>query len=119
MAGENRKTRRRANARPANSLKSGRPHLMQGSDYRALAEFRYQLRRFLRFSEESAGNAGLEPQHHQLLLAIKGMPAGEPATVKALAEPVQLRQNSVVELIDRCVLRGLVEREQMSYDRRE
>jgi DNA-binding MarR family transcriptional regulator len=101
------------------SRKPGRPELMQPNDYRALAEFRYQLRLFLRFSEESARNAGLEPQQHQLLLAIKGMPAGEPATVNVLAERLQLRQNSVVELIDRCVLRGLVERSQLESDRRE
>jgi DNA-binding MarR family transcriptional regulator len=92
---------------------------MQPNDYRALAEFRYQLRLFLRFSEESARHAGLEPQQHQLLLAIKGMPAGEPATVNVLAERLQLRQNSMVELIDRCALRGLVERTQIESDRRE
>ena len=86
------------NVRPASLRKPGRQHVMQAGDYRALAEFRYQLRRFVRFSEESARNAGLEPQQHQLLLAITGMPAGEPATVKALAERLQLRQNSVVEL---------------------
>lgn len=92
---------------------------MEEDDYRALAEFRYQLRRFLRFSEESARSAGLAPQQHQLLLAIKSMPANEAATVNALAERMQLRQNSVVELIDRCVSRGLVGRAHCRDDRRE
>ncbi len=92
---------------------------MQINDYRALAEFRYQLRRFLRFSEESARQAALEPQQHQLLLAITGMPEGEPVTVNALAERMQLRQNSVVELVDRCANRGLVARGRAAHDRRE
>ena len=47
---------------------------LQLTDYQALAEFRYQLRRFLRFSEEAVREAGLEPQHHQLMLAVKGKP---------------------------------------------
>ena len=88
------------------------------SDYQALAEFRYQIRRFLRFSEEVAYTADLEPQQHQLLLAIKGLPEGRKATVGELAERLQLRHHSTVELIDRLVKRGLVERHRDEEDQR-
>lgn len=88
------------------------------SNYRALAEFRYQIRRFLRISEEVAYAADLEPQQHQLLLAIKGLPEGRTATVGELAERLQLRHHSTVELIDRLVKRGLVERQRDEADQR-
>jgi len=80
------------------------------TEYRALAEFRYQLRRFLRFSEQAARVAGLEPQQHQLLLAIKGLPEGKQATISALAERLQLAHHSTVELIDRLMERGFIQR---------
>jgi DNA-binding MarR family transcriptional regulator len=88
------------------------------SDYQALAEFRYQVRRFLRFSEEAAYAADLEPQQHQVLLAIKGLPQGRKATVGELAERLQIRHHSTVELIDRLVKRGLVERHRDEEDQR-
>ena len=71
------------------------------TDYRALAEFRYQLRRFDRFSERAARAVGLEPQQHQLLLAVKGMPAGVHATIGLLAERLQVQHHTAVELVDR------------------
>ena len=61
------------------------------SEYQALAEFRYQLRCFLRFSEQAARTVGLEPQQHQLLLALKGLPEGRIATVGELAERLQIQ----------------------------
>jgi DNA-binding MarR family transcriptional regulator len=79
-------------------------------EYRALAEFRYQLLRFLHFSEEAAHNAGLEPRQHQLLLAIKGLPEGRKANITDIAERLQIKHHSAVELIDRLVARGLVAR---------
>lgn len=88
------------------------------SDYQALAEFRYHIRRFLRFSEEVAYAADLEPQQHQLLLAIKGLPEERKATVGELAERLQLKHHSTVELIDRLVKRGLVERHRDEEDQR-
>lgn len=94
------------------------PDSLSITDYQALAEFRYQIRRILRFSEEAAYSAGLEPQQHQLLLAIKGLPAGRQATVGELAERLQLRHHSTVELIDRLVKRGLVERRRDEEDQR-
>jgi DNA-binding MarR family transcriptional regulator len=80
------------------------------TEYQTLAEFRYQLRRFLRFSEQTARTAGLEPQQHQLLLAVKGLPQGRKATIGTLAERLQLAHHSTVELIDRLVERGFVQR---------
>ncbi len=91
---------------------------IQLKDYRALAEFRYQLRRFLRFSEQMARAGGLEPQQHQLLLMVKGLPEGKSATVGELAERLQIHHHSTVELIDRLVERGLVERQRDEQDQR-
>ena len=87
--------------------------------YRALAEFRHQIRRFLHFSEQAARAAGLEPQQHQLLLAVKGLPPGDLATIRNIAERLQLRHHSTVELVDRLVRRGLVRRRRNPRDRRE
>ena len=89
------------------------------ADYRALADFRYQLRRFLRFSEDAARDAGLEPRQHQLLLAVKGMPDGVAPTMGAVAERLQLHQHSVVELVDRMEERRLVQRLPGAGDRRQ
>lgn len=90
---------------------------LTAADYQALAEFRYQIRRFLRFSEEAARRAGLEPAQHQLLLAVKAN-SGEP-TVGELAERLQLRHHSVVGLIDRLAESGLVRRGRGQTDRRQ
>jgi len=87
-------------------------------DYRALADFRYQLRRFLSFSNEAARAAGLEPRQHQLLLAVKGMPEGVEATVGTIAERLQTQHHSTVELVDRMEDRGLVRRVRSAGDRR-
>ncbi len=92
---------------------------LKTATYRALAEFRYQLRRFLRFSEEVARKAGLEPQHHQLMLALKGIPAGQEPRIAYLAERLQLRHHSAVELVDRLAKKGLIRRSRGEIDRRE
>ncbi len=88
-------------------------------DYQALAEFRYQLRRFVRFSEEAARAAGIEPQHHQLMLAIKGKPEGEEPRIAYLAERLQIQHHSTVELVDRLAKKGLITRSRADEDRRE
>ena len=88
------------------------------SDYQRLAEFRYHLRGFLKFSERAASEMGLRPQQHQALLAIKGAP-GEHVTIGILAERLGIRHNSTVELIDRLIMNGLVKRRQNPRDRRE
>jgi len=89
------------------------------STYQALAEFRYQIRRFVRFSEEVARQARLEPQHHQLLLAVKGVPAGQEPRIAFIAERMQLRHHSAVELIDRLARKGLIRRMRSAHDLRE
>jgi DNA-binding MarR family transcriptional regulator len=91
---------------------------LKDSDYKALGEFRYQIRRFLHFSEQAARAAGLEPQQHQLLLSIKGLPLGRKATVGVVAERMQLAHHSTVELIDRLEERGFVQRRRDNEDRR-
>ena len=87
-------------------------------DYETLAEFRYQIRRFLHFSEDAARVQGLSSQQHQLLLALKGLPTGTKPTVGALAERLQLRHHSTVELLDRLADRGYVARSHDPSDRR-
>lgn len=87
-------------------------------DYETLAEFRYHIRRFLRFSEEAARAHGLNSQQHQLLLALKGLPAGTRPTVGTIAERLQLRHHSTVELVDRLADRGLIVRVPDPADRR-
>src|SRR5271165_634207 len=92
---------------------------VKAAEYRALADFRYQIRRFLRFSEEAARQAGLEPQHHQLMLAVKGTPENIEPTIGHLAECLQIQHHSAVELVDRLVKRGLIQRIRGEEDRRE
>ena len=87
--------------------------------YENLAAFRYALRRFLRFSEDAAKHAGLTPQQHQALLAIKGFPRRNEVTVSELAERLQLRHHSTVELLDRLAKLKLVVRAQSDSDRRQ
>jgi DNA-binding MarR family transcriptional regulator len=94
-------------------------HEVKLSDYQALAEFRYQIRRFVRSSEEAAREAGVEPQHHQLMLAIKGKPDGEGPRIAYLAERLQIQHHSAVELVDRLVKKGLITRTRGDQDRRE
>jgi len=89
------------------------------AQYENLAAFRYSLRQFLRFSEEAAYLAGVTPQQHQALLAIKGFPGRNAVTVGELAERLQLRHHSAVELVDRLVDLRLVAREQSAVDRRQ
>ncbi len=87
--------------------------------YRALAELRYRIRCFLTFSESAARAAKVEPQQHQLLLVLKTLPADEKPTVRAVAERLQIRHNSAVDLVKRTDERGLVERRTSAADRRE
>jgi DNA-binding MarR family transcriptional regulator len=89
------------------------------SAYRALAEFRHQIRLFLHFSDEAARSSDLEPQQHQLLLAIKGLPAGKQPTIGEIAHRLQIRHHSAVELVNRLAEHGAIEREASPGDRRE
>src|ERR1700749_1550335 len=87
--------------------------------YRALAEFRYRIRSFLRFSEAQARAYGLEPQQHQLLLAVRGIRAGKIATVGELADRLRLKHHSAVELSNRSEVRGILVRDKDGTDRRK
>jgi DNA-binding MarR family transcriptional regulator len=86
--------------------------------YQSLAELRYQIRRFLHFSEQAARGAGLEPRQHQLMLALKGLPRGVRPRVRELAERLQIQHHSAVELVNRLAAGGLVRR-RAGQDRRE
>jgi DNA-binding MarR family transcriptional regulator len=87
-------------------------------NYQALAEFRYEIRRFLSFSEQAARSAGVEPHQHQALLIIKGLPDNKPATVGRLAHRLQIRHHSAVELADRLEKKKLIRRVRSSSDGR-
>jgi len=88
-------------------------------DFEALSDFRYQLKKFLRFSEAAAQAEGVTPQQYLLLLHIKGMPGQDWANVSELAERLQSQHHSVVALIDRCEKLKLIERRQSELDRRQ
>lgn len=87
--------------------------------YRAMSEFRHQIRRFLRFSEESAQQAGVEPQQHLLLLSVRGLQPGEKPSIRVIADRLLLKHHSVVELVDRSERMGLVRRVADKNDRRQ
>jgi DNA-binding MarR family transcriptional regulator len=126
-------------AAPQNALTAGdrhiisrhdmnpRPHAARSAadtgdadiDYRALAELRYQIRCFLTFSEGQARAARLQPQQHQLLLALKGLPPAQRPTISVLAERLQLKHHTLVGLLDRLVDAQLAARRASTSDRRE
>lgn len=93
--------------------------LASKAEYEILAEFRYTLRRFLRFSEMAASRAGLTPQQHQALLAIKGFPGREKVTIGELAERLQIQHHSAVGLVDRLEAAKLIKRSPATNDRRK
>lgn len=92
--------------------------LLRKSHYEMLAALRHALREFLRFSRDAARAAGIPPQQHQALLAIKGYPEREYVTIGELAEQLQVRHHSVVGLVDRLARRQLVRRVPVKEDRR-
>lgn len=87
-------------------------------DFETLANFRYQIRKFVRFSEQLALKHGIKPQQYLLLLQIRGYPGRDWATVGELAERLQSQHHGVVALISRCEKLGLVERRRSSEDKR-
>lgn len=87
------------------------------TDYTRLADFRYNLRCFLEFSEIAAAKEGLTPQQHQALLVIRGSPAGT-ANVSRLAQRLRIRHNTAVELAKRLEAAGLIARNVSPTDRR-
>jgi len=88
-------------------------------EFETLSRFRYQLRRFLRFSEQATRAHGITPLQYLLLLHIKGYPDREWATVGELAEKLQSHHHGAVALVTRCEALGWVRRQQGRSDRRE
>jgi DNA-binding MarR family transcriptional regulator len=84
-----------------------------------LGELRHLIRKFVQEGDVTAKQAGLEPQQYLLLLAIRGLPAGQEATISTLADRLSLRHHSTVELIDRMEAHGYVKRIRGREDRRQ
>jgi len=95
------------------------PSSLDKADFMALSEFRYQMRRFERFSENAAHAEGITPLQYLLLLHIKGYPGRDWASVGELAERLQAQQHGVVALLGRCEAAGLVQRRPSALDRRK
>ena len=96
-----------------------KPRRVPQTDLRALAAFRFELRSFLAFSEEAARAAGIEPQQHQLLLALGGLPLKQRPNIRTLAERLCVQHQTAVALVDKLAERGLVRRERSLEDKRE
>lgn len=92
---------------------------LSSEEYLALAEFRRQIRRFLHFSETTAKENRIEAQQHQLLLAVRGLPAGVNPTIREIAARLFIQHHSAVELIDRLEKSGAVARQIGTEDKRE
>jgi DNA-binding MarR family transcriptional regulator len=88
-------------------------------DYQSLAEFRHQIRRYLRFSDAAVRGSDLEPRQYQLLLALKGLSPNVRSRIGELAEQLQIQHHSAVELADRLEASGLIRRQRSTQDRRE
>jgi DNA-binding MarR family transcriptional regulator len=108
MLQSKRRTRRKPPVRAGG--KQTTDHALHAVDYAALARFRFQLRKFLSFSEAAAHGVGLTPQQHQALLAIKGFSGAKPISVGDLAEFLLIRHHTAVELADRITKLGLLRR---------
>lgn len=94
------------------------PDSLSKRDFETLADFRYQMRRFLRFSEDLSQQHGITVLQYLLLLQIKGYPGREYASIAELAERLQSHHHGVVTLVTRCEGAGLVERRKLAGDRR-
>ena len=85
---------------------------------RTLAEFRYEMRRFMQFSEQAAQEAGVQAKQYQLLLQVAAASPAITVTIAYVAERLGLKHNSAVELVDRSEREGLVSRSEDDLDRR-
>lgn len=92
---------------------------LRKNDFEALSQFRYQMRRFERFSERAGQAEGLTPQQYLVLLHIKGVPGRNWASVGEIAERLQLQPHGAVALVTRCEALGLVQRRRSETDRRQ
>ena len=110
--------RRRARSTPRDAPRRTAPPDISKSEYVALAGFRLALRRFLKFSENGAREVGVTPQQHALLLAVRGQPGRDWASISELSHALQIRHHAAVGLTDRCESAGLVRRARQVGDRR-
>lgn len=94
-------------------------HDLSREQYRDLAEFRRQIRQFLHFSETTAKEHGIEPQQHQLLLAVHGLPDDIKPTIREIASRLFIQHHSAVELVNRLEQTGAIERSPGKEDKRE
>ncbi|HTM46248.1 MAG TPA: MarR family transcriptional regulator [Polyangiaceae bacterium] len=92
---------------------------ISAADYRSLAALRYEIRKFLAFSERAARACGIEPQQHQLLLAVRGLPKSLRPTIGTIAERLCVQHHTAVALVDKLEQSGLLRRERAQKDRRE
>lgn len=100
-------------------MRNSASRALDKADFEQLSEFRYQMRRFERFSERAAQSEGITPLQYLLLLHVKGYPGRAWATIGELAERLQAQHHGVVALVSRCETIGLVERRQSETDRRQ
>ncbi|WGS51567.1 MarR family transcriptional regulator [Paraburkholderia sp. D15] len=98
---------------------TARIHELKKTDFEQLSEFRYQMRRFERFSEQAAQSEGITPLQYLLLLHIKGYPERDWASIGELAERLQSQHHGVVALVSRCEALNLVRRQVSETDRRQ
>jgi DNA-binding MarR family transcriptional regulator len=98
--------------------KTSPPHPLSKADYEIMADFRYQIRRYLRFSEEVSQQHGITVLQYLLLLQLKGYPGRDWATIAELAERLQAHHHGTVNLVTRCEKAGLVERRKGDGDQR-
>lgn len=96
---------------------SERPAVLDDKDYKTLASVRMELRSFAHFTEKVTSGAGLTPQQHQILLALRAS-EGMELTIGQLAEIMLLKPHSVSGMADRLASLGLVERVRSETDRR-
>ena len=94
------------------------PRTLNKQDFEVLSDFRYQIRRFERFSERAAQGEGITPQQYLVLLHVKGFPGRSWASVGEIAERLQMQAHGAVTLVNRCEVLGLVERRTSEADRR-
>lgn len=113
-----RSKRRSTKTQPVKKTPSTTPSPADEVDYETLAKFRYQIRKFLTFSEDAAHRSGLTPQQHQAMLAIKGFSREHPISVGDLAEFLLIRHHTAGELTDRMAKLGLLSREADAEDGR-
>ena len=106
-------------AAPMRTMPTPQRKLLTKTDFEALSEFRYQIRRFERFSEDLVQAEGITPLQYLLLLHVKGFPGRTYATVGELATRLQAKPHGVVALVSRCEEHALVERRPSAIDRRQ